>query len=89
MTQALIKVLKNDPTPSLKDVLTLVSHDIHSFYLSLHESARKYKEQVKIYNSNKQPEKEPKQARSVEMNNFQDPQIASPQPLDMSRRWYL
>jgi len=89
MTQVLIKVLKNDPNPSLKDLLTLVSHDIHSFYLSLHDSAKTYKEQMKIYNSKRRAGKEPKKVRSVEMDNFQDPQISSPQPLDMSRRWYL
>jgi len=89
MTQALIKVLKNDPNPSLKDLLTLVSHDMHSFYLSLHESARKYKEEMKIYNSRRRAGRAPQKALSVEMDNFQDPQISSPQPLDMSRRWYV
>ena len=53
------------------------SHDIHSFYLTLHESARNYKEKVKIYNSKRRPGKEPKKARSVEMDNFQDPQVRS------------
>ncbi|KAF8816851.1 hypothetical protein BYT27DRAFT_7181309 [Phlegmacium glaucopus] len=90
MTQALIKVLRNDPNPTLKDLLTLVSHDIHLFYLTLHEKAREYKKQVKIFNTKKTREgEEPRKAKSVEMTNFQDPQISSPQPLDMNRRWHI
>lgn len=52
------------------------SHDIHSFYLSLHANARRYKEQLKIFNKKRDDEgKEPKAAQSVEMNNFQEPQV--------------
>jgi len=90
MTQALIKVLKNDPHPSLKDLLTLISHDLHVFYVSMHGDARKYKERVKDYNDSRQQEgKKAKKPKSVEMDNFQNPQIASSQPLDMNRRWHL
>jgi len=90
MTQALIKVLKNDPHPSLKDLLTRISHDLHIFYVSMHGNARKYKEKIKDYNDSRQQEgKEPKRSKNVEMDNFQNPQIASPQPLDMNRRWHL
>jgi len=52
------------------------SHDIHSFYLTLHESARNYKERVKIFNIEHNREgREPRKAKSVEMDNFQDPQV--------------
>jgi hypothetical protein len=51
------------------------SHDLHLFYVSMHGNARKYKEQVKTYNdSRKQEGKKAKKPRSVEMNNFQNPQ---------------
>ena len=52
------------------------SHDIHAFYVSLHRNARNYKEQVKTYNDSRQQEgKEAIKSKSVEMNNFQNPQV--------------
>lgn len=53
------------------------SHDIHVFYVSMHGKAREYKEDVKNYNdSRKQKGKEViRKPISVEMNNFQDPQV--------------
>ena len=52
------------------------SHDIHSFYLTLHENAKKYKEKVRISNNRKiQEGREPRKPKSVEMDNFQDPQV--------------
>ena len=42
----------------------------------MHGAARRYKMEVKAINdSRKQEGKEPKKATSVEMDNFQDPQV--------------
>ena len=42
----------------------------------MHGNARKYKEQVKTYNdSRKEKGKEVRKPKSVEMNNFQNPQV--------------
>ena len=52
------------------------SHDLHLFYVSLHGAARGYKAQVKTVNDKRiQEGKEPKKPKSVEMDNFQDPQV--------------
>ncbi|KAF8965366.1 hypothetical protein BDZ97DRAFT_1918225 [Flammula alnicola] len=40
MTQALVKILNNNAHPTFHDLLTLVSHNIHSFYVDLHSRAR-------------------------------------------------
>jgi hypothetical protein len=58
------------------DIPIFKSHDLHVFYVSMHGNARKYKEQVKTYNdSRKQEGKKNKKPKSVEMNNFQNPQV--------------
>ncbi|KAF8156107.1 caspase domain-containing protein [Crassisporium funariophilum] len=90
MTQALIKLLRNDPNPSLKDLLAIVSHNLHDFYIGLHKKAHDYKKEVQIFNTTRQARgKRPMQRKSVEMDNFQDPQLSSSQPLDMDRRWHI
>ena len=54
----------------------LSSHDLHLFYVSLHQFARKYKEEFKVFNNKKILEnKKTRKPRSVEMDNFQDPQV--------------
>ncbi|TFK39197.1 caspase domain-containing protein [Crucibulum laeve] len=79
MTQALIRVLKKDPHPSLRDMLTSVSHDLHRFYLKMHGEARSLRKKAR--------EKGRTADHAPEMNNFQDPQISSQLPLDRNRRW--
>ena len=45
----------------------------------MHGAAREYKEKVKNFNDSRQQEgKEPKKPRSVEMDNFQNPQVRKP-----------
>lgn len=52
------------------------SHDMHVFYVSMHCKARRYKKEVKDYNDSRQQEgKEVKKPKSVEMDNFQNPQV--------------
>ncbi|TFK18837.1 hypothetical protein FA15DRAFT_697885 [Coprinopsis marcescibilis] len=88
MTQALIKILRSDPHPSLKDLLKLISHDLHDNYLSLHARARDYKKRARAYNLKRRAEGKPeKTTKEVEMDNFQDPQISSLYPLNMNQSW--
>ncbi|PPQ88789.1 hypothetical protein CVT25_010475 [Psilocybe cyanescens] len=71
----LMLCLGQDPHPTLEELMTLVSHDIHAFYVDLHTRAREYRKQVKIANEKKRKKgKQPKQGDTVEMNNFQNPQ---------------
>ncbi|KAF8959333.1 caspase domain-containing protein [Flammula alnicola] len=89
MTQALVKILNNNAHPTFHDLLTLVSHDIHSFYVDLHSRAREYKKKVQAANRAKiKMGKKIKEGDLVEMNNFQNPQLSSDRPLDMSRHFY-
>lgn len=90
MTQALIALLKKDPNPSLRDLLTNVSHDLHRYYLRLHTMSRDYKKQVKAKNAKLAAKgRSVMVPQEVEMDNFQDPQISSSRPLEMGRLWEL
>ncbi|KAJ3508179.1 hypothetical protein NLJ89_g5898 [Agrocybe chaxingu] len=89
MTQALVQLLRNDPHPTLHNLLTHVSHDLHRFYLNLHVKAREYRKMIEKRNEERKKKgKKPKLGDVVEMNNFQNPQLSSDRPLDMSRTWY-
>jgi len=72
MTEALIKVLRNDPHSSLKHVLTSISHE-------LHVDSRGYKDTV-----NKITIESKSSGKSL-LDNFQNPQLSSHRPLDMNR----
>lgn len=92
MTQALIMLLREDPNPSLRDLLTNVSHNLHRYYLRLHTMSRDYKKQVKARNAKMAAKGRSDRMvipQEVEMDNFQDPQISSSRPLEMGRLWRL
>ncbi|KAH9478592.1 Metacaspase-1 [Psilocybe cubensis] len=77
MTQVLVNILRKDPHPTLADLMTLVSHDIHAFYVDLHDRAREYKKAVRIANEKMRKKgKKPREGDPVEMNNFQNPQVS-------------
>ena len=70
----LIDLLRNNT--GFADPISKKSHDIHGFYVSMHRNARDYKEQVKTYNDSRKLEgKKERKSKSVEMNNFQNPQV--------------
>lgn len=77
MTQVLIEVLKKYPEPSMRDLMTHVSHRIHRHLLELHKAAR----EVRKCRGN--PD------FKLEKDNFQDPQLASLCPLDMDSLFIL
>lgn len=93
MTQALIEILKKDPHPSLKDLMTNVSHEVHKAALNLHKNVKTYKKSMKEWRKNMERLGQ-KATVSVsdsvlEMDNFQDPQLSSHKPLDMNAPWVL
>ncbi|KAK0421726.1 caspase domain-containing protein [Armillaria borealis] len=91
MTQALIDILKKDPHPSLKDLMTNVSHEVHKASLNLHSIVKTFKKDLKKWNRDRGPEAAVSVPDDVvlEMDNFQDPQLSSHKPLDMNAPWAL
>ncbi|KAF8955243.1 caspase domain-containing protein [Flammula alnicola] len=82
MTQHLIRLLTKEPNPTLHDLLTVVSHEIHAFYVDLHERARMYKKKINDVNRRKEDLGEiPLPVELVEMHNFQDPQLSTHNPI--------
>ncbi|KIM40751.1 hypothetical protein M413DRAFT_167260 [Hebeloma cylindrosporum] len=89
MSQILVKLLTSNPHPTYQDLMTLVSHEIHAFYLDLHSKSRDYKKRIRAKNAKEiEQGRKPTQGLAVEMNNFQNPQLSSDRPLDMSRKFY-
>ncbi|KAF5313830.1 hypothetical protein D9619_013017 [Psilocybe cf. subviscida] len=89
MTQSLVKILNETPHPRFDVLMTEISHNIHRYYVDLHSRARAYRKLVRRLNSQKIKQgKKPREGDRVEMNNFQEPQLSSDRPLDMSRVFY-
>jgi len=90
MTVALTKVLRKNPHASLKHILVSISHELYAFYPELHHESRAYKDVINKINIRRERKGQgPCDSRTVEMNNFQNPQISSHRPLDMNRPWPL
>lgn len=52
------------------------SHELHAFYRDLHLESRGYKNAINKINIKRQTNKKtPLQRRTVEMDNFQNPQV--------------
>ena len=52
------------------------SHELHAFYMDLHVESRSYKNAINKINIKRQNSgKTPLERRTVEMNNFQNPQV--------------
>ncbi|KAF8879362.1 caspase domain-containing protein [Infundibulicybe gibba] len=83
MTQVLIRILEDDPHPSLSELMTRVSHELHDASLNLHHAFRDFKK--RFQEANKRRVAKGKQPLSsddfiCETDNFQDPQ-------DMKAAW--
>ncbi|RDB26940.1 Metacaspase-1 [Hypsizygus marmoreus] len=89
MTKALINILKTDPHPTIRDLMTNISHDLHQFYLRLHDHARGYRREVREINKQRiaQGRRPLKPNEPPEMDNFQDPQLSSHRPIHPETRW--
>jgi len=90
MTKALIKILETDPHPTLRNLLTRVSHELHKLYFQLHRHAVDYRKDIKELNQKRVAKGlEPLRAPSFmpEMDNFQDPEMSSHRPLAKDARW--
>ncbi|KAF9475281.1 hypothetical protein BDN70DRAFT_883915 [Pholiota conissans] len=89
MTQVLVRLLMKNPHPTYQDLMTLVSHEIHAFYVDLHSRAKMYKKKVQVVNKAKMLiGKKIRPGDPVEMDNFQNPQLSTDRPMDMSRHFY-
>ncbi|KAF7318736.1 hypothetical protein HMN09_00385900 [Mycena chlorophos] len=83
MTQALIRVLSDDARPTLRNLLTRISHTLHGMALQRHSDCyawRAYRKRNAIPSSG---------LGSFDTETFQHPQIASRKPLDMDMHWEL
>lgn len=90
MTKLMIKVLREDPHPTLFSLLTRISHELHKFCLKLQETLRDRKRIFRLGNRRRvalgeQPEKMPSSAKAV--NYAQDPQLCSLVPLGRDEKW--
>ncbi|KAF8069274.1 caspase domain-containing protein [Lyophyllum atratum] len=91
MTKALVDILKSDPHPTLTNLMTNISHELHKFYLRLHGHARIHRKQVRETNKRRAarglpPLRMPTDSQP-EMNNFQDPQMSSHRPIPRDAIW--
>ncbi|KAJ6468202.1 hypothetical protein C8R45DRAFT_1017906 [Mycena sanguinolenta] len=83
MTQALIQVLRKNPHPTLRSLVTDVSHILHQLACDRHRRTnvwKKYRDACAIKSSG---------LGSFDTETFQHPQIASHKPLDMDTEWDL
>ncbi|KAJ6514316.1 peptidase C14, caspase domain-containing protein [Mycena vitilis] len=81
MTQALIQVLEIDPHPSLRDLVTEISHTLHVLAMERHLRAQtwnRYRKARGIKSAG---------TGSFDTETFQHPQIASHKPLDLDSKW--
>ncbi|KAK7041496.1 hypothetical protein VNI00_009364 [Paramarasmius palmivorus] len=90
MTQSLVDILSRDPHPTFKDLMVKVSHEMHSRLLNIHQETKSYKKSKKLWRIRKRRKRSLEgDTKGLEMNNFQDPQLSSMRPLDMSKKWDL
>jgi len=94
MTQVLVELLRKDPNPTLQNFMTCLSHTLHDRLLKIHTMNKNYYKERKLWWEKLTPLKKKRKARnleaeaaalaSLEMSNFQDPQLSSDRPLDMA-----
>ncbi|KIM84461.1 hypothetical protein PILCRDRAFT_818025 [Piloderma croceum F 1598] len=76
ITMEFIDILKKNPQPSLKDLMVQLTHRTHERCLQIHECTRQIR-------------REPHPESFGEMDNFQDPQLASHIPLNLNELFAL
>jgi len=99
MTSSLVEILRCNPNQSLKDLLVSVSHAVHNKAVVRHENAKKYKKAfadgvVEFVRKKKAEGRRTMslvipERQKVDMDNFQNPELASARPLDMDRLFLL
>ncbi|KAJ7513099.1 peptidase C14, caspase domain-containing protein [Mycena galericulata] len=83
MTRAMIKILDENPRPTLRELVTKISHTLHGLARERHLRAnawRKYQRAHAIKSSG---------LGSFDTETFQHPQIASHKPLDLDMIWNI
>ncbi|KAJ3994394.1 peptidase C14, caspase domain-containing protein [Lentinula boryana] len=92
MTQRLVEILKQDPHPTMGDLMITISHKLHDAAIKAHTQTKQYKNKVLRYrkrNPGKYELPEEGDTDGLNLNDFQDPQLSSRKPLDMRQRWNL
>ncbi|KAJ7891831.1 caspase domain-containing protein [Mycena olivaceomarginata] len=99
MTSALVDILRSDPNQSLKDVLLSVSHAMHEKALIRHTNAKKYNRDFKALVARMKLAVNRRLFEyalllgtfgyEFDMDNFENPVLASARPLDMGRRFQM
>jgi len=90
LSMAMINILRECPTPTLRDLMSKLNHRTYDLSLQLHNEARKWRAANRPAGLTLSDEG--REANPLEMDNFQDPQLASHSPLDMDAiftLWYL
>ncbi|KAJ7064624.1 peptidase C14, caspase domain-containing protein [Mycena amicta] len=83
MTQALIQVLRADAHPTLRELVTRISHTLHGLARERHSRAHAWKTYRRTHAIMSAG------LGSFDTETFQHPQVASHKPLDMELRWEL
>ncbi|KAJ7151918.1 caspase domain-containing protein [Mycena crocata] len=81
MTRALVQVLTENPHPTLRELVTSISHTLHGLALKRHLQTKAWNRYRKA-NAIESPG-----SGSFDTETFQHPQIASRKPLDMEGKW--
>ncbi|KAJ7189908.1 caspase domain-containing protein [Mycena pura] len=83
MTWALIHVLTEDAHPTLRELVTKISHALHALARERHSRASAWMRYRKAHAMRSSG------LGSFDTESFQHPQVASHKPLDMEMRWAL
>ncbi|KAJ7157715.1 hypothetical protein C8R43DRAFT_405204 [Mycena crocata] len=83
MTSALVQVLTEDPHPTLRALVTRISHTLHGQTLQRNQRAKAWKRYRRTQGITSSG------SGSFDTETFQHPQIASHKPLDMDSKWDL
>ncbi|KAJ7671798.1 peptidase C14, caspase domain-containing protein [Mycena rosella] len=83
MTRALIQVLNDDPHPTLRELVTQISHTLHGLTRKRHLEAKVWKNYRNAHGIKSSG------IGSFDTETFQHPQISSHRPLKMDARWSI
>ncbi|KAF5364967.1 hypothetical protein D9758_008155 [Tetrapyrgos nigripes] len=94
MTQVLVKQLRKQTHPSMKDLMANISHELHKAAVVMHSSTKTYKKSMVIWRKKNQqpiPRGSTSDTSGLEMSDFQDPQLStsSRKPFNMERPWNM
>jgi len=90
MTSFLVDILKKHPDSTYNDLMTRLNQQVHSFTMKMHKSVqKKRRERRKARGKHPYRRSGEHEEDKGEMDNFQDLQLGSITPVDMSRIFKL